>query len=105
MWFPIWGWRIMNGFPLSPWFRALDLQETHAAGEIPRTLSKIELVHEFEEALEGLEEGSLLLVLFRFHLCKGFSMKVRPRGIWLILSGVFSTCSPCRPNHIGASIV
>ena len=97
----------MNGFPLFPvGFVRSTFKRPMPPEKFRGTLSKIELVHEFEEALEGLEEGSLLLVLFRFHLCKGFSMKVRPRGdLANPLRGVFSTCSPCRPNHIGASIV
>jgi tRNA-Thr(GGU) m(6)t(6)A37 methyltransferase TsaA len=97
----------MNGYPLypvgyvrSPFKEPVPPETFHGVD------SRIELKSEFEEALEGLEEGETLLVLFRFHLCRGFPMKVHPRGdARNPLRGVFSTCSPNRPNHIGASHV
>lgn len=97
----------MNGFPLYPvGFVRSPFKKPMPPEDFRGTLSRIELRPEFEEALEGLQEGELLLVLFRFHLCRGFPMKVHPRGDPANpLRGVFSTCSPYRPNHIGASIV
>ena len=97
----------MNGYPLYPVGYVRSPFKVPVPPERFRGVdSRIELMPEFEEALEGLEEGERLLVLFRFHLCRGFPMKVHPRGDALNpLRGVFSTCSPNRPNHIGASLV
>ncbi|HON33525.1 MAG: tRNA (N6-threonylcarbamoyladenosine(37)-N6)-methyltransferase TrmO [Thermovirgaceae bacterium] len=97
----------MNGFPLYPvGFVRSPFKRPMPPEEFRGTLSRIELKPEFEEALEGLQEGELLLILYRFHLCRSLSMKVHPRGDPANpLRGVFSTCSPNRPNHIGASIV
>lgn len=58
------------------------------------------------EALEGISKGERILVLFVFHRSHGFSMKVHPKGdLNRPLRGLFSTCSPMRPNPVGATAV
>eukprot|EP01105_Mastigella_eilhardi_P005244 TRINITY_DN16999_c0_g1_i1.p2 TRINITY_DN16999_c0_g1~~TRINITY_DN16999_c0_g1_i1.p2 ORF type:complete len:168 (+),score=37.07 TRINITY_DN16999_c0_g1_i1:42-506(+) len=62
---------------------------------------------ELAEGLDGVEEYSTLLVLFRFHLTSDVTkLRVHPRGDESRpMRGVFSTCSPNRPNHIGMTKV
>ncbi len=97
----------MNGYALFPvGFVCSPVTRPVAPDDFRGIVSTIEISPGFEEALEGLEGEEHILVLFRFHLSKGFSTKVHPRGDRTRpLKGVFSTCSPDRPNHIGASLV
>lgn len=72
-------------------------------------ISMIIIKSELEEALDGLEEFSHLLVIFWFHKLKRsvkWSLKTHPRGrLDLPLTGVFATRSPRRPNPIGLTLV
>ena len=82
-------------------------------GKIPRhwTVSDIEgtlVIHEqYREGLKGIQAGQRIVVLFHFHRSPAFTSELltqtpphrnEPRG-------VFSTCSPIRPNPIGLSVV
>ncbi len=82
-------------------------------GEVPRhhTLSDVEgeivLKPEYAPGLKGLEPGDRIVVLFLFHESPEFTDDALvqhpkhhkgPRG-------VFSICSPLRPNPIGLSVV
>ena len=64
----------------------------------------IEIAPEYSEGLEGIEGFSYIILLYHFHLARGFSLKVKP---FLSEStyGVFATRAPKRPNPIGISIV
>ncbi len=65
--------------------------------------NRIVIFPEYEDAMDGLEEGMLIWVLYIFHL-SGEKLKVHPRGdISKPLRGVFSTRSPYRLNRIGMS--
>lgn len=64
----------------------------------------IEIAPEYSKGLEGIEGFSYIILLYHFHLSKGFSLKVQPflsEGKY----GVFATRAPKRPNPIGLSIV
>lgn len=64
--------------------------------------SKIVIDEAYVKGLEGLEADMELLVLFVFHLSAGAPLMVHPRGdLDNKKRGVFSTCSPNRPNGIG----
>jgi len=83
--------------------------ELHHAHDAPRfyNCSKIkgtiEVFEPYVEGLEGLDENEFIVVLFHFHLSKGFTLKqTSPAGK---RKGVFSLCSPMRPNPIGMSIL
>ena len=58
----------------------------------------------FEEGLNDIDGFSHLILIYQFHLAKGYRLTVtpfldnRPRG-------VFSTRAPRRPNPVGISIV
>ena len=68
------------------------------------TKGTIEIYPEFEKGLHGLKTGSKIVLLFNFHLSKGYDLKVVPYKQTEI-KGVFATRSPHRPSSIGLSIV
>ncbi len=64
----------------------------------------IEIRPEYREGLVDLEGFSHVVVLFHMHLLKGYELTAHPP--WDAKAhGVFSTCSPFRPNGIGLSVV
>jgi tRNA-Thr(GGU) m(6)t(6)A37 methyltransferase TsaA len=78
-------------------------QPRAAAGAVAR----IELLpgHNFEHALDDLDQWELIWVVFWFHLNSGWRPKVLPPRSTSGRKGVFSTRSPHRPNPIGLSVV
>ena len=64
----------------------------------------IELSAEYKEGLKDLDGFSHIILVYEFHLSKGYSLMVTP-----FLDdkehGVFATRAPRRPNPIGMSIV
>lgn len=83
------------------------------AEEVPRSWRSSDLEGELvidEEYLEGLREieaGERLVVLFHFHRSPEFSpelLRQTPRRTGKE-TGIFSICSPVRPNPIGMSVV
>ncbi len=63
----------------------------------------IEIFKPFLEGLDALEEYEHIVVLFHFHLSEGYTLRQKsPTGR---VKGVFSLCSPMRPNAIGMSIL
>jgi tRNA (adenine37-N6)-methyltransferase len=78
--------------------------------------SEIEILPEFEDALDGIEGFSHIFVVADLNQLRPEQMgqlKVRPRGLLryglsldeLPLVGVFALDSPSRPNPIGLSVV
>jgi len=65
---------------------------------------KIEISHEYEQALDDLDGFSHIILLFYFHQTKETKLKVVP-FLDDKLHGVFSTRAPSRPNPIGLSVV
>jgi len=59
---------------------------------------------EFQEGLQDLEDFSHIILLYHFHLSKGYAMKVKP-FLDDNLRGLFATLAPRRPNPIGISVV
>jgi tRNA-Thr(GGU) m(6)t(6)A37 methyltransferase TsaA len=68
-----------------------------------KVISEIVLDESLNDALDGLEKFSHVIVLYWMHRTAGQSpTKVRPQGNQeLPLVGVFATRSPKRPNPIG----
>ncbi len=63
----------------------------------------IEIYEPYLEGLNALSEYDRIVVIFHFHLSKGYElMQTSPAGR---VKGVFSLCSPMRPNAIGLSIL
>jgi tRNA-Thr(GGU) m(6)t(6)A37 methyltransferase TsaA len=64
----------------------------------------IEIFEQFRPGLCDLEGFSHIIVLYHFHLSKGYSLKVTP-FLDNTPRGVFATRAPRRPNPTGLSIV
>jgi tRNA (adenine37-N6)-methyltransferase len=83
------------------------------AEELPRhwSVSEVEgtlvIDEEYAEGLRDIEPGQRIVVILNFHRSPGFS----PEFLWQTPPhhgremGVFSICSPIRPNPIGMSVV
>ncbi|MEJ5365929.1 MAG: tRNA (N6-threonylcarbamoyladenosine(37)-N6)-methyltransferase TrmO [Desulfosoma sp.] len=93
-------------------FKPIGIVRTEAT-VVPRhwTVSQVEgtlLIDDaYREGLRDIRAGQKIIVLFHFHKSQPFSaedliQKPPHRNEFL---GVFSTCSPRRPNPIGLSVV
>ena len=65
---------------------------------------KIVITSEYEKGLTDIDGFSHLILLYHFHLSKGFDLMVTP-FMDTTRRGVFATRAPRRPNPIGLSIV
>ncbi len=92
--------------------RTIGFVRTNAE-EIPRhwSVSDVEgaliVDDEYVEGLEGVEPGERIVVIFNFHRSPEFSaefLRQTPPHTGR-LTGLFSTCSPVRPNPIGMSVL
>jgi len=67
-------------------------------------ICEIEILEQYAEGLKDLDGFSHLILLYCFHLAKGYSLSVKTP--WNSeRHGVFATRSPNRPNPIGFSVV
>jgi tRNA-Thr(GGU) m(6)t(6)A37 methyltransferase TsaA len=64
----------------------------------------IEINPQYTEGLRDLKGFSHVILIYHFHLSKGFSLKVKP-FLDKKPKGVFATRAPKRPNPVGISIV
>jgi tRNA-Thr(GGU) m(6)t(6)A37 methyltransferase TsaA len=64
----------------------------------------IEIYPGYSACLKDLDGFSHIILLYHFHLSKGYSAEVKP-FMNDKLRGVFSTRAPKRPNPIGLSVV
>ena len=76
----------------------------------PQTIREVEsriiLNPDLMEGLTGLEPGGQMMVVFYFHLSRGFDLLQYPQGdSSRPRRGVFALCSPMRPNPIGVTVV
>jgi tRNA (adenine37-N6)-methyltransferase len=65
---------------------------------------EINLKKEYMEGLKDLEGFSHIILIYHFHLSKGYSLMVKP-FLDSKKHGVFATRAPKRPNSIGMSVV
>ena len=64
----------------------------------------VEVFPEYVEGLKDLEGFSHIVLVFHFHLAKGYSLQVKPH-LDDKEHGIFATRAPSRPNPIGISVV
>jgi len=64
----------------------------------------VEVFEEFKAGLKDLDGFSHIVLIYFFHLSRGFDLEVVP-FMDTELRGVFATRAPKRPNPIGLSIV
>ncbi len=81
----------LEGMPIQP----------AGAAEVAGT---VEIRPEYEEGLGGLGGFSHIILLYAFHLARGFCLQVRP-FLDDEMRGLFATRAPRRPNPIGLSVV
>jgi tRNA (adenine37-N6)-methyltransferase len=92
--------------------RAIGFVRTDAE-ELPRhwSISDVEgtlvIGEEYSQGLRDIEGGQRIVVIFHFHRSPRFSPELlrQTSGHTGREMGVFSTCSPIRPNPIGMSVV
>ncbi len=65
---------------------------------------KVEVFSEYKEALKDLGGFSHIVLIYHFHLTKGYKLKVKP-FMDKRFHGIFATRAPSRPNPIGTSVV
>jgi tRNA-Thr(GGU) m(6)t(6)A37 methyltransferase TsaA len=84
-----------------------------SVADIPRhwSVSDVEgtlvIDSEYAEGLRDVEPGQRIVVIFNFDRSPGFSpeLLIQVSGDSGRETGVFSTCSPIRPNPLGMSVV
>lgn len=81
-----------------------DLKDAPNFYSVSNISGAIEIYEPFIQGLDGLEEHEHIVVLFHFHRSKGYELLQQRKGAGP-LKGVFSLCSPNRPNPIGMSIL
>lgn len=64
----------------------------------------IEIFEQYLGGLKDLEGFSHIILLYHFHLSKGYSLEVRP-FMEEKTHGIFAIRAPARPNPIGMSVV
>ena len=92
--------------------RAIGFVRTDAEG-LPRhwSISDVEgtlvIDEEYSEGLRDIEGSQRIVVVFHFHRSPGFSSELlrQTSGHTGREMGVFSICSPVRPNPIGMSVL
>ena len=65
---------------------------------------KVKVYSRYAKGLMSLDGFSHIILIYHFHLSKGYSLKVVP-FLQDSEHGVFATRAPKRPNHIGISVV
>lgn len=82
----------------------------HTPSDAPKNYNEsaetgtLEIFPQYLEAMDGIEAGQTLVVLFWLHEARRDLLKVYPRGDRSRgLRGVFATRSPVRPNPIAIS--
>lgn len=65
---------------------------------------KLVLEEKYVEGLKDLDGFSHIIIMYFFHLVKGYSLKVKP-FMDNSVHGLFATRAPSRPNPIGISVV
>ena len=80
--------------------KGMPIQPSGAKG----VAGTIEIRPDFIEGLKDLDGFSHIMLIYHFHLSKGYTLSVKP-FIDDKLHGVFATRAPRRPNPIGISVV
>jgi tRNA-Thr(GGU) m(6)t(6)A37 methyltransferase TsaA len=80
--------------------KGMPIQTTGAKG----VRGKVVIEPEYVDGLRDIEGFSHIILIYHFHLSKGFSLVVKP-FMDDRLHGVFATRAPRRPNSIGFSVV
>jgi tRNA-Thr(GGU) m(6)t(6)A37 methyltransferase TsaA len=80
--------------------RGMPIQAAFAGNAV----GTVELEPEYAPGLKDLEGFSHIVLVYHFHLSRGYALQVRP-FLEDEVHGVFATRAPRRPNSIGISVV
>ncbi len=88
-------------------FVRTDVQELPRHWSVSDVEGTLVVDEEYSEGLRDIRAGQRIVVIFHFHRSPGFSPELlrQTSGQHGRETGVFSICSPVRPNPIGMSIV
>jgi len=78
----------------------MPIQPPGAAG----VAGTVAVDEKYKEGLKDIDGFSHLILIYHFHLSRGFSLQVKP-FMDDVERGVFATRAPRRPNPIGISLV
>ena len=88
-------------------FVRTDIEKVPRHWTISDAEGTIVIDEQFREVLKDIQTGQRIVVLFYFHqsprFTKDFLVQVPPQRTEQL--GVFSICSPIRPNPLGMSVV
>ena len=88
-------------------FVRTDVQELPRHWSVSDVEGTLVIGEEYSEGLRGIRAGQRIVVIFHFHRSPGFSPELlrQTSGQTGRETGVFSICSPVRPNPIGMSVL
>ena len=88
-------------------FVRTDVQELPRRWSVSDVEGTLVIDEEYSEGLRDIEAGQRIVVIFHFDRSPQFSTEVlrQTSGHTGREMGVFSTCSPIRPNPIGMSVL
>jgi tRNA-Thr(GGU) m(6)t(6)A37 methyltransferase TsaA len=88
-------------------FVRTDIEKVPRHWTISDAEGTIVIDEQYREGLKDIQDGQRIVVLFYFHqsppFTKDFLVQVPPQRTEQL--GVFSICSPVRPNPLGMSVV
>jgi tRNA-Thr(GGU) m(6)t(6)A37 methyltransferase TsaA len=88
-------------------FARTDVKEVPRHWSVSDMEGTLVIDEEYLEGLEGIEPGQRIVVIFNFHRSPEFSaelLRQTPPHTGK-KTGIFSICSPVRPNPIGMSVL
>ena len=80
-----------------------DSEIPRQAVSVPDTIGTVDINEEFIDGISDLDGFSHIVIIFHLHLVAFSELTSYPP--WDKKHGIFSTCSPYRPNPIGISVV
>ena len=88
-------------------FVRADVQELPRHWSVSDVEGTLVIGEEYSEGLRDIRAGQRIVVIFHFHRSSGFSPELlrQTSGQTGRETGVFSICSPLRPNPIGMSVL
>src|SRR5918995_74453 len=88
-------------------FVRTDVQELPRHWSVSDVEGTLVIGEEYSEGLRDIRAGQRIVVIFHFHRSSGFSPELlrQTSGQTGRETGVFSICSPVRPNPIGMSVL
>ena len=88
-------------------FVRTDVQELPRHWSVSDVEGTLVIGQEYSEGLRDIRAGQRIVLIFHFHRSSGFSPELlrQTSGQTGRETGVFSICSPVRPNPIGMSVL